>query len=216
MSQDTTTIELIVCYFVRTMYEEQFDQINIPSALKQIIINYTRKIIVSSIITLKEDVYFMQLLSTKLTTCAQFKLLYTASTYNYSAKTFHEMCDERGPTICIIKNNCGNVFGGYASVKWSSIQGTKQDPNAFLFLIRSTNINYPILIECDIPEEAVYHNRYRGPCFGLKHDIHIDDKCNMWSTNCCIAHSYQFSSHTLCGTDIGVFRVTEYEIFEVL
>ncbi len=47
-----STVELIVWNFVRTEYEEQFDQRNMTSPLKQLIINYTKKIIASSIISI--------------------------------------------------------------------------------------------------------------------------------------------------------------------
>ena len=48
----------------------------------------------------------------------QTKLIYRASKYKCSAEKFHDIVDDRGPTIHIIKTEFGKVFGAYASKKW--------------------------------------------------------------------------------------------------
>ena len=35
------------------------------------------------------------------------------------SKTFHEKCDDQGPTLTIILAN-SRVFGGYTNIQWSS------------------------------------------------------------------------------------------------
>ncbi len=49
----------------------------------------------------------------------QWKLLYRASEYDYSAKSFHEYCDDKGPTLIVIKSSGGWIFGGYTTQSWS-------------------------------------------------------------------------------------------------
>ena len=49
----------------------------------------------------------------------KWKLLYRASEHEYTAKSFHEYCDEKGPTLVIIKSSRGWIFGGYTTQSWS-------------------------------------------------------------------------------------------------
>eukprot|EP01084_Bolivina_argentea_P103946 186168_1 len=165
----STNMELVVWYFVRREYEHKFDQIDIPMALKYLIRNFSNPIIGSKLITIKEDLYFIELLLTKLSNIYKFNLLYRASENEYLANKFHELCDGYGPTITIIKSNYGHIFGGYTIKKWTSNTGYVKDENAFLFLIRSSDSSQkcPILFELTgDPEWAVRHQNNRGPKFG--------------------------------------------------
>ena len=47
------------------------------------------------------------------------KLRYRASEHGYSAKSFHEYCDNQGPTLIVIKSSEGWIFGGYTTQSWS-------------------------------------------------------------------------------------------------
>ena len=49
----------------------------------------------------------------------KWKLFYRASEHEYTAKSFHESCDEKGPTLVIIKSSGGWIFGGYTTQSWS-------------------------------------------------------------------------------------------------
>jgi hypothetical protein len=49
-----------------------------------------------------------------------WKLLYRGSTDGFGSSNFHAQCDNRGPTVTIIKTTNGSVFGGYAAGSWSS------------------------------------------------------------------------------------------------
>ena len=52
----------------------------------------------------------------------QWKLLYRASEHGYTAKSFHECCDNvKGPTLVIIKSSEGWIFGGYTTQSWSGM-----------------------------------------------------------------------------------------------
>ena len=53
----------------------------------------------------------------------------------FSAEVFHEKCDNKGPTITIIKAN-DRVFGGFTNLSWDSNSGQKYgDPEAFVFRV---------------------------------------------------------------------------------
>ncbi len=50
----------------------------------------------------------------------KWKLLYRSSEHEYSAKSFHEYCDNvNGPTLIVIKSSEGWIFGGYTTQSWS-------------------------------------------------------------------------------------------------
>ncbi len=49
---------------------------------------------------------------------SSWKLIYRASEHEYTIKSFHECCDNQGPTLVIIKSSEGWVFGGYTTQSW--------------------------------------------------------------------------------------------------
>ena len=48
----------------------------------------------------------------------KWNLLYRASEHGYSAESFHKCCDNKGPTLVIIKSPKGWIFGGYTTQSW--------------------------------------------------------------------------------------------------
>ena len=76
-------------------------------------------------------------------------MLYRASEHNFTANSFHEKCENHGPTITIIESNFGNIFGGYLDVPWPTInEKSIKSRNMFLFLLKSNHKlqTYPIII----------------------------------------------------------------------
>ncbi len=51
----------------------------------------------------------------------KFELLYRATRDGFGAGKFHDMCDDKGPTVCLIKSEKGMVFGGYLDKSWSGV-----------------------------------------------------------------------------------------------
>ena len=49
----------------------------------------------------------------------KWKLLYRASEHEYTASSFHECCNDKGPTLIVIKSSGGWIFGGYTTKSWS-------------------------------------------------------------------------------------------------
>ena len=48
----------------------------------------------------------------------RYKLIYRASEHNYTASSFHKYCDNKGPTLVVIKSKEGFVFGGFTAKSW--------------------------------------------------------------------------------------------------
>src|SRR6266498_5775403 len=52
---------------------------------------------------------------------AEWKLLYRASRDGFGANTFHNHCDNKGPTVTIVKRQgIADIVGGYTPLSWSS------------------------------------------------------------------------------------------------
>jgi len=66
------------------------------------------------------------------------ELLYRGTRDGMSADSFHNKCDNKGPTISLFKHEKGYIFGGYSSTDWQSSYGYKSAPDSFLFTL--TNI----------------------------------------------------------------------------
>ncbi len=49
----------------------------------------------------------------------KWKLIYRSSEHGYTGESFHEYCDNKGPTLIVIKSSGGWIFGGYTTQSWS-------------------------------------------------------------------------------------------------
>ena len=67
------------------------------------------------------------------------ELIYRGSRDGSKSNDFHSKCDNKGPTICLYKNEKGNIFGGYASISWGSDNVHHSAPESFIFTL--TNIH---------------------------------------------------------------------------
>jgi hypothetical protein len=89
-------------------------------------------------------------------------LLFSGTTHEWERSKFHELCDEKGPTIIVMKSKAGRVFGGFAMKSWDSkTQGLKADEKAFIYSIDRQQI-YRVIDS----QKALYCRSDRGPCFG--------------------------------------------------
>ena len=236
-SLQTSDSELVTLNFIRNQYEKKHKQ-NVPMALKYLTIQFSKRIIGCKLLSIKQDLDFFNLLSTKLPSIRRFNFLFRTSDHNYSGKKFHDFCDDKGGTITIIKTNWGNIFGGYTSKSWTSENKWIADKDAFLFLIKSddesTQSKCPLLLELrkgDIHVNyAIGCNPSLGPIFGLGYDIIIRDECNriFWRNSYMMNSSEQFSYDTpkvnICGGDRTdsykktkyLFQVIDYEVYQIV
>ena len=49
----------------------------------------------------------------------KWKLLFRGSRDGFQAETFHSKCDNKGPTVTIVKRG-NNIFGGFTEISWNS------------------------------------------------------------------------------------------------
>ena len=194
-----TDLKLVIANFARTEFEQKVDEHQMPSELQNIILEFSRMIVGCDLLTMKEDLDFVNILSTKINISQNnpFTILYKASENDYSKDVFHDLCDGKAPTITIIESNAGNIFGGYTSKEWTSDGLWIDDEHAFLFQIKSINKTE----QKDCPrifnirthkiEHAIRGTRERGPIFGRGWDISIGSNCGAVLTpNVCYNTTY--------------------------
>jgi TLD len=102
-------------------------------------------------------------------------LVYRGTRDTFKAARFHELTDNKGPTISIIKSKCGKVFGGYTSAPWTSVRGYKKDEKAFLFSLTS-KIKYRAK---DPMQNKVGHTPEYLIVFGKPNDLWLKADCDV-------------------------------------
>jgi len=100
--------------------------------------------------------------------------LYRASVDSFSTTVFHQKCDNKGPTITIIKTTDGDVFGGYNSQSWNSNGQFYGDNKSFIFTLVSQHGIPPSKY---IPNKNSIHfvvsAQDTGPIFGSSFGLEI-------------------------------------------
>lgn len=100
-------------------------------------------------------------------------LCYRATVDGFQAENFHTKCNNKGPTITIVKSG-SRVFGGYTSTSWKSIANYVQDATTYLFSVNN-EAKYPNIAGNG---NSIYDNNGYGPTFGGGHDLHISTNSN--------------------------------------
>jgi hypothetical protein len=101
------------------------------------------------------------------------ELLYRGSRDGSTSKDFHDRCDNKGPTICLYKNDKDYIFGGYASISWNNSGGSRSASGSFIFTLTNIHGTEPTKFPNKDKNQSVYHNSDHGPCFGFYNDINI-------------------------------------------
>jgi len=145
----------------------------------------------------------------------KWKLCWKATRDGFSADRFHELCDNKGASLTVIKSSDGWLFGGYTSQSWTSAGVWKLDPGAWLFTL--TNVygipaaKFPVTNE----KQAILGYPTYGPTFGA-HDIYISDKSNIHgNSHTQFPNAYRDSTgkgRTLF-TGMPTFLTSDIEIF---
>ncbi|KAJ5074854.1 pep-cterm sorting domain-containing protein [Anaeramoeba ignava] len=122
----------------------------------------------------------------------KMKLGFSAIRDGFNSKKWHDICDNKGKTLVIIKTLDNFIFGGFTQVgfttdksKWEKTSRKNKngfiiDPNAFIFSLRNDkNDRKPekLTIKKGKEENAIeYWYDDRGPVFGSGFDIYLNSK----------------------------------------
>ncbi|WAR31253.1 IFI44-like protein [Mya arenaria] len=96
-----------------------------------------------------------------------FRLLYAITRDGCSAGTFHTKCDKQGPTVTVLYNPSGSVYGGYTSTDWNrNLSGFSSDAAAFLFQLAFSGKTTMAKFCVKDPTQSIFNYPSHGPLFG--------------------------------------------------
>jgi hypothetical protein len=159
----------------------------------------------------------------------QFSLLWRGSRNGFDARTFHIRCDSHAPTLTVILDTNGNIFGGFTPENWSLprigpivLPGEVSDPSgkSFLFTLKNPH-NFParrFALKDEMNIRATHRDHEIGPHFC---DIGVSNRCNANTEN--FTHNFGNSYTNDTGLDGRTFftgsthfQVKEIEVFELI
>jgi len=143
-------------------------------------------------------------------TRSRFVRCWHAKTDGWAASTFHGQCDNKGPTVTIIKVN-NYIFGGYTDVSWSNCFYTSSS-KSFIYSLYNINGYAPVKLNIKSGKNnyTIYRCSRHGPTFGRGHDINIVNYAasNQVSNTFC-GHTYQLPpGYSLTGSSCAFFAGT--------
>jgi hypothetical protein len=90
------------------------------------------------------------------------QLLYRRSRDGNTAQDFHHLCDDKGPTLTIVKTQQQLIIGGFTERIWNDSGFTYPSPQSWLFAV-----TYSVPSKFSAKNYAgVYSSPSTGPCFG--------------------------------------------------
>jgi hypothetical protein len=149
----------------------------------------------------------------------KFKLIYRASQNGFD--NFHKYCDNKGPTVVIIKvRNSKEIIGGYNPLDWCTVKSVERTQcviyhryhinhkcktsNSFIFSLNGVT---PVLSRVTSKKDAIIWCKNKGPCFGEQ---------DLWvHSNSRSGESKQKSYKTKI-IDSETFEIEEYEVFQII
>ena len=140
------------------------------------------------------------------------ELLYRLSQNGDKFSTFHELCDNKGPTLTLFHINDGNIVGIYTPLSWDSTSKWKNDMNTFIFNLNK-NQKYKKLknnnsIDC---KSSCGPYTIEFGCFGvnsMKSIKHFD---------LCINQYYDKGSEILpSNNQVKVYDLIESEVYKII
>ncbi len=150
------------------------------------------------------------------------ELIYRASKDGGTSNDFHNKCDNKGPTICLYKNEKGNIFGGYASISWDkNVCNYRSAPDSFIFTLTNIHNIQPTKFPNSIHQQySLYFSNGYGPTFGGGHDICINSDFMNATHYANFPHSYQDNLgkrySIFCGQQNNYnFKLKELEVFKL-
>ena len=80
------------------------------------------------------------------------------------ANDFHKYCDNKGPTLTLVKTTENKIFGGFTPLNWKSEKKGFIDNDNFTFIF-SLDLKKKFHL-LDKEKVAIYCKEDNGPCFG--------------------------------------------------
>ena len=146
------------------------------------------------------------------------KKFFEMSTNGSSSKDFHKYCDNKGPTLTLIKTTKNKIFGGFTPLNWESDGADKIDDNNETFIFSLNLMKKYDMIKKE--KGAIHCQKNNGPYFGgfSARDFSIEKNMKKGET---YANEYSnFLSNKNLDLTGGkgngeTFDIEEFEIFKI-
>ena len=189
--------------------------ITIISLYIQTILSFNTVIYNSSIITTDDESHLIsQWIHPKAK--INYSLLYKASIDGDSSIKFHELCDNKGPTLTLVSTTEGWKFGGYTEIPWelnSSPSGwiNSSKHKSFIF-----SLNLRKLYPSKDNYSHIFSTQLRGPSFGggfdfsiVNHSLHKPSSCYspVSFTNLNSQNEFNGGNYSFLANEVEVYSV---------
>lgn len=142
----------------------------------------------------------------------KFKLIFKGTKDGMNATKFHELCNNKGPTVCLMKSGHGKIFGGFMPEAWTSRNNYVNNRKIWLFSI-TNKAKYELQNPDSQSQYAGYDYYTYGPTFGGGHDLYVSSDFTS-NSNYSSKSSYSFSDNTSFTGGYN-FTLTELEVFSL-
>ena len=148
---------------------------------------------------------------TDLSTC--WKLIFKGSRDGFKSSVFHHKCDNKGPTVSIVKTSDGEIYGGFTNQTWMKPDPniwegkSRNDESAFIFYCFN-NVFYKLNHRNCPSIECSYENIINF------FDITIPNHCEIVSSRTDFGRHYEIPKHNILNP-IRQFLVTELEVYSL-
>lgn len=163
----------------------------------------------STIMTGEQRRYLAILLSERFTSAT---LLLNSAKDGGSPEVFHQRCDNKGPTLVLVKSGT-YIGGGVTDASWTSSNTVKESPNAYVF---SLNRRQVYRVTEFGQHKAVRDNVLKGPCFTDALEIGPDFKSGRNWSELCTTYGQKClgkSKASLFGEN--TFAIDQYEVYQL-
>ena len=147
----------------------------------------------------------------------KFEKIFTMSINGSSCKDFHNYCDNKGPTLTIVKTTKKKIFGGFTPLSWENKSGIyKYDQNDQTFIFSLNLMKKYDMINKE--KGAIYCNSSNGPNFGGR-DFCIESNMKTGDTYANKSSNFLSNNNLELIEEKGgnkKFNVEEFEVFKVI
>ena len=174
----------------------------------------------SNIIKKEDEIIFIISALKRKINFSNIRKLYTATINGDKSEDFKKYCNNKGPTLVVIKSKKDEIFGGFTKSNWNNENfAFGCDNDAFLYSITNKKV-----FDIIKPEKAIvnYQIGYAFACFGNKNDwdgIYLCD--NFLSIPQCYCNPKKLTDiynlknkEDLCSQDIFILK--EMEVYQIL
>ena len=122
----------------------------------------------SNIIKKEDEINFIISALKRKINFSNIKKLYSATIHGDTSEDFKKYCNNKGPTLIMIKSEKDEIFGGFTKSNWNNENfAFGYDNDAFLYSITNKKV-----FDVIKPEKAIvnYKIGYAFACFGNKND----------------------------------------------